>query len=200
MRVNYIVSYSSRRVFPENNNVVVAVRQDHKSDVIRFVFDPAEFAEVGIDISNASIKVLYKEPEGDTKVGATTGHTLPANKYAADWAITSDVTDQANSVTFSLVVKMIDGQDVDAAWYSVPQTFKIYDTITDVDGPYEVDEDEEATASEQILALQNAVTTLQQANSLMSDTIEALTERLSAAERDLGYTMAIESLPAVSGT
>lgn len=196
MRVNYTASYSSRNIYPERKDTVVAVRQDHKSDVVRVIFDPTEFAEIGIDITTAAIKILYQEPEGDVRVGATTGGMLSTGKYAADWAITSDVTDQANSVKFSVVVKVVDGDDVTAAWYSVPQTFKIYDTITDTDGPYVIDEGEEATVSEQILSLQNAVRSLQATVRSQSDLIDGLTERITALETDMGYTMAIESLPA----
>lgn len=195
MRVNFTASYSSRRVFPENKDVVVAVRQDHKSDVVRILFNPAEFEEIGIDISTAAIKVLYQEPEGEVKVGATTGQLLSSGLYAADWAITSDVTDQANSVTFSVAVKVVDGEDVEAAWYSVPQLFKIYDTITDTDGPYVIDEGEEATVSEQILALQNTVSTLQQTIRTLTDTLDQAVEQIHNLEQDMGYTLAIESMP-----
>lgn len=160
MRVNFIASSTTRKVYPEDKNGIVAVRQDHKSDIVRILFKPEEFEEVGIDITTAVIKVLYIEPEGETKVATTTGTLLDNGQFAADWEITGDITDQANSVNFVVVVKAIEADEVKAAWYSVTSSFKIFDTLDDADGPYSDDISEDASAMDQLLALQAEIEAL----------------------------------------
>ena len=161
MRVNFIASSVSRKVYPEDKNGIVAVRQDHKSDVVRVLFKPEEFEDVGIDISTAVIKILYIEPEGETKVATTTGTMLPNGYFAADWEITGDITDQANSVNFVVVVKVIENEEVKAAWFSVTSSFKIFDTLDDADGPYEDDITQDASAVEMLLSLQSQFAALE---------------------------------------
>lgn len=161
MRVNFIASSVSRKVYPEDKNGIVAVRQDHKSDVVRVLFKPEEFEDVGIDISTAVIKILYIEPEGETKVATTTGTMLPNGYFAADWEITGDITDQANSVNFVVVVKVIENEEVKAAWFSVTSSFKIFDTLDDADGPYEDDITQDASAVEMLLSLQSQLAALE---------------------------------------
>lgn len=161
MRVNFIASSVSRKVYPEDKNGIVAVRQDHKSDIVRILFKPEEFEDVGIDISTAVIKILYIEPEGETKVATTTGTMLPNGYFAADWEITGDITDQANSVNFVVVVKVIENEEVKAAWFSVTSSFKIFDTLDDADGPYEDDITQDASAVEMLLSLRSALTALE---------------------------------------
>ena len=160
MRVNFIASSATRKVYPEDKNGIVAVRQDHKSDIIRILFRPEEFDEVGIDISTAMIKIIYVEPEGTTKVAPTTGQMVENGYYAADWAITGDITDQANSVNFVVVVKTIVNETVTAAWYSVTSSFRIFDTLDDVEGPFEDDVTEDPTASDLLLSLRSQIVAL----------------------------------------
>lgn len=204
MRVKFIANYASRQIYPADRNQVVAVRQDHNADVIRIVLNPSDFEDVGINLANAAKKIVYKEPGGDinesteSKVVAPVGTPLDDGTYAVDWTITGDVTDQSNRVVFALIIQEIDDDVVTAAWYSVPSAFSIADTLDDVDGPYVVPVEEEATASEQISALQNTVAALQITITELTSALEAAKSRITSVETDMGYTLGLESLPATN--
>lgn len=202
MRVNFIANYASRQIYPADRNSVIAVRQDHNSDVIRIILKPSDFEDVGIDVVNAAKKIVYKEPDGDaeestnSKAAAPVGTLLDDGTYAVDWTLTGDITDQSNRVIFALIIQEIESDVVTAAWYSVPTAFNIVDTLDDVDGPYVVPEEEEASASEQISALQNTVAAMQQSITDLQESLTTAVGRITALEADMGYTLGLESLPA----
>lgn len=138
------------------DNAVVAVRQDSSVDVIRMSFDPAEFNN--ITLGSVAVKFLYVDETAVVKAYST-GTELDSGVYWSDWEITDDVVDAEGNITFAVKLAIIDDGVITQEWFSRPQTFKVYDTLTDSNTPAGETSSEQATNAEKIAALESELAT-----------------------------------------
>lgn len=138
------------------DNAVVAVRQDNSVDIIRMAFDPAEFNN--ITLGSAAVKFLYVDETGTVKAYSA-GTELDSGMYWSDWELTSDVVDHEGNITFAVKLATIEDNVITQGWFSRPQTFKVYDTLTDSNTPSGETAEEQATNAEKIAALESELST-----------------------------------------
>lgn len=143
-------------------NAVVAVRQDYAVDTVRMIFRPEEFNN--IPLASVSVKFLYVDTDGEIKAYQT-GTTPDGGVYTADWELTDDVVDDAGYINFAVKLAAVNGDTVEKQWFSIPDTFRVYDSVDDTNNPPGETAAEQATNAEKIAQLQSG---LGQTNSTLS--------------------------------
>lgn len=162
MIVNFIANYGTR-VLKKEKEKVVAVRQDKNVNIVRVVFQPGDFSDVGINLASAVKKVLYidhLEEEETVKANTATGSTLDDGTYAVDWRVPASACSKTGEIRFALEIQMLSGTEIAAAWFSLPCLFQVVETLTDADIDDDEEPEEHATNAERIAALTETVNDL----------------------------------------
>ena len=153
-----------KRVLTKDKEKVVAVRQDRNVNIVRVVFQSDDFADVGLDLTSAVKKVLYIDPSAgdDTTVLAhpAAGTPLADGTYAVDWRVPASACDASNCIRFALEIQSVSGGAITAAWFSLPTSFQVVDTLTDADITDAEEPEEQASNAEKIAALTDSVAAL----------------------------------------
>lgn len=137
-------------------NAVVAVRQDSNVDTVRMIFRPEEYNN--INLASVSVKFLYVDTDGEIKAYQT-GTTPDGGVYVADWELTDDVVDDAGYINFAVKLAVVNGDTVEKQWFSIPDTFRVYDSVDDTNNPPGETAAEQATNAEKIAQLQSQLGT-----------------------------------------
>lgn len=144
------------RIIQRVENAVVAVRQDYAVDTVRMIFRPEEFNN--ISLATVSVKFLYVDTDGEIKAYQT-GTTPDGGVYVADWELTDDVVDDAGYINFAVKLAVVNGDTVEKQWFSIPDTFRVYDSVDDTNNPPGETAAEQATNAEKIAQLQSQLGT-----------------------------------------
>lgn len=149
-------------------NAVVAVRQDSNVDTVRMIFRPDEFNN--ISLATVSVKFLYVDTDGEIKAYQT-GTTPDGGVYVADWELTDDVVDDAGYINFAVKLAVVNGDTVEKQWFSIPNTFRVYDSVDDTNNPPGETAAEQATNAEKIAQLQSQLGTATSDLSSLTSTV-----------------------------
>ena len=160
-------------------NAVVAVRQDNSVDTIRIAMRQEEFNN--IDLSEVSVKMLYVDEEGTTKAYQT-GTDPVDGVYYADWELTSDVVDAEGNVTFAVKLAIVENGNVVKEWFSIPETFRVYDSLDDSNNPPGETESEQATNAERIAQLTSELGTTNSNLSALGASVDSIDTRVTNVE------------------
>ena len=133
-------------------NAVVAVRQDSNVDTVRMIFRPEEYNN--INLASVSVKFLYVDTDGEIKAYQT-GTTPDGGVYVADWELTDDVVDDVGYINFAVKLAVVNEDAVEKQWFSIPDTFQVYDSVDDTNNPPGETAAEQATNAEKIAQLQS---------------------------------------------
>lgn len=149
-------------------NAVVAVRQDSNVDTVRMIFRPEEYNN--INLASVSVKFLYVDTNGEIKAYQT-GTTPDSGVYVADWELTDDVVDDAGYINFAVKLAVVNGDAVEKQWFSIPDTFRVYDSVDDTNNPPGETAAEQATNAEKIAQLQSQLGTATSELSSLTSTV-----------------------------
>jgi hypothetical protein len=174
-------------------NAVVAVRQDSNVDTVRMIFRPEEYNN--INLASVSVKFLYVDTDGEIKAYQT-GTTPDGGVYVADWELTDDVVDDAGYINFAVKLAVVNGDTVEKQWFSIPDTFRVYDSVDDTNNPPGETAAEQATNAEKIAQLQSQLGTATSELASLTSTVAlqgAALDTIGANYKNLGASTAIPS-------
>ena len=149
-------------------NAVVAVRQDSNVDTVRMIFRPEEYNN--INLASVSVKFLYVDTDEEIKAYQT-GTTPDGGVYVADWELTDDVVDDAGYINFAVKLAVVIDDTVEKQWFSIPDTFRVYDSVDDTNNPPGETAAEQATNAEKIAQLQSQLGTATDELSSLANTV-----------------------------
>ena len=149
-------------------NAVVAVRQDSNVDTVRMIFRPEEFNN--ISLATVSVKFLYVDTNGEIKAYPS-GTTPDGGVYVADWELTDDVVDDAGYINFAVKLAVVNGDTIEKQWFSIPDSFRVYDSVDDTNNPPGETAAEQATNAEKIAQLQSQLGTATSELSSLTSTV-----------------------------